>query len=388
MIPVVAMAILLATYALGEMCAQKTKAVLSTTLVMAVVLLAAFWSGLPSTIFKDAGVSQIGNIIAVMLIVSLGTTIDFAELKRQWKVVVTGFVCVAAAVALIILVGGPLMGRELAVAGSPIFAGGSAATLIMTTALKERGLESLSTFCIALYVTQKFIGIPIASLLLRREAKSFLKDPDNLALYADAPELPAGSVRRRPLELPAAFARPSVYLAKLALVAVIAYFASKLTHDYVHFFVMALLMGILFCGLGFLEKDILKKSQASSLITFISTIVIFSNLADTTPADVAAVIGPLLLTAVLGTAGVFLAGLACSKALHMGLGLAVSMGISCTFGFPTTMLIPQEVAEAFGTTPEEKTALTNYLLPKMLTAGFVTVTISSVLLAGVVVNLL
>ena len=123
MIPVVAMAILLATYALGEMCAQKTKAVLSTTLVMAVVLLAAFWSGLPSTIFKDAGVSQIGNIIAVMLIVSLGTTIDFAELKRQWKVVVTGFVCVAAAVALIILVGGPLMGRELAVAGSPIFAG-------------------------------------------------------------------------------------------------------------------------------------------------------------------------------------------------------------------------------------------------------------------------
>ena len=237
-------------------------------------------------------------------------------------------------------------------------------------------------------MTQKFIGIPIASLLLRREAKSFLKDPDNLALYADAPELPAGSVRRRPLELPAAFARPSVYLAKLAVVAVIAYFASKLTHDYVHFFVMALLMGILFCGLGFLEKDILKKSQASSLITFISTIVIFSNLADTTPADVAAVLVPLLLTAALGTVGVFLAGLACSKALHIGLGLAVSMGISCTFGFPTTMLIPQEVAEAFGTTPEEKTALTNYLLPKMLTAGFVTVTISSVLLAGVVVNLL
>lgn len=85
MIPVVAMAILLATYALGEMCAQKTKAVLSTTLVMAVVLLAAFWTGLPSTIFKDAGVSQIGNIIAVMLIVSLGTTIDFAELKRSGR---------------------------------------------------------------------------------------------------------------------------------------------------------------------------------------------------------------------------------------------------------------------------------------------------------------
>lgn len=388
MIPIAAMAVLLATYALGEMCAQKTKAVLSTTLVMAVVLLAAFWSGLPSTIFADAGVSQIGNIIAVMLIVSLGTTIDFAELKRQWKVVVTGFLCVAAAVALIILVGGPLMGREMAVAGSPIFAGGSAATLIMTNALKARGLESLSTYCIALYVTQKFIGIPVASLLLRKEAKDFLKDPANLALYADVPELSGEAHRRKPLELPAAFARPSVYLAKLALVAVAAYFAAQLTGERIHFFVMALLMGILFYTLGFLEKDILKKSQASSFITFIATIVIFSNLATTTPADVAAVIVPLLLTAALGTAGVFLAGFVCSRVLHMGFGLAVSMGISCTFGFPTTMLIPQEVAEAFGTTQEERTALTNYLLPKMLTAGFVTVTISSVLLAGVVVNLL
>lgn len=388
MIPIAAMAVLLATYALGEMCAQKTKAVLSTTLVMAVVLLAAFWSGLPSTIFADAGVSQIGDIIAVMLIVSLGTTIDFAELKRQWKVVVTGFLCVAAAVALIILVGGPLMGREMAVAGSPIFAGGSAATLIMTNALKARGLESLSTYCIALYVTQKFIGIPVASLLLRKEAKDFLKDPANLALYADVPELSGEARRRKPLELPAAFARPSVYLAKLALVAVAAYFAAQLTGERIHFFVMALLMGILFYTLGFLEKDILKKSQASSFITFIATIVIFSNLATTTPADVAAVIVPLLLTAALGTAGVFLAGFVCGRVLHMGFGLAVSMGISCTFGFPTTMLIPQEVAEAFGTTQEERTALTNYLLPKMLTAGFVTVTISSVLLAGVVVNLL
>lgn len=388
MIPIVAMAILLAIYALGEICAQKTKAVLSTTLVMAIILLAAFWCGLPASIFQDAGISQIGNLIAVMLIVSLGTTIDFPELKRQWKVVVTGFVCVAAAVAFIILLGGPLMGRDLAAAGSPIFAGGSAATLIMTAALKGKGLETLSTFCIVLYVTQKFIGIPIASLLLRREAKNFLSSPANLALYGSQPEAEGGPHRRKPLELPPTCARPSVYLAKLALVAVVAYFASQFTGGRVHFFVMALLMGILFCSLGFLEKDILKKSQASSLITFIATIVIFSNLANTSPSDVAAVIFPLLLTALLGTLGVFASGFVCSKVMHIGLGLAVSMGISCTFGFPTTMLMPQEVAEAIGTTQEEKNALTNYLLPKMLTAGFVTVTISSVLLAGFVVNLL
>ena len=66
----------------------------------------------------------------------------------------------------------------------------------------------------------------------------------------------------------------------------------------------------------------------------------------------------------------------------------MSLGISCTFGFPTTMLIPQEVSEAIGRDEREKAAILNYLLPKMLTAGFVTVTIASVLIAGFVVNML
>ena len=68
--------------------------------------------------------------------------------------------------------------------------------------------------------------------------------------------------------------------------------------------------------------------------------------------------------------------------------LAVSLGITCTFGFPTTMLISQEVATAMGETEEQRKALLNYLLPKMLVAGFVTVTITSVVLAGFVVNIL
>ena len=68
--------------------------------------------------------------------------------------------------------------------------------------------------------------------------------------------------------------------------------------------------------------------------------------------------------------------------------LAIALAITCTFGFPTTMLVSQEVSEAMGETPEQKQALLNFLLPKMLVAGFVTVTITSVVLAGAVVNIL
>lgn len=391
MIAVAALAVLLCIYAAGELIAQKTKAIFSSVLSMAILLLAGFWSGLlPATIIEDAQITGFGNVIAGLLIVSLGTTIDFQELKQQWRVVVTAFLCVCGAVLVIILVGIPTMGPQMALSSAPIFAGGSAATLIMTTALNEKGLALASTFCIALYVTQKFIGVPIASLLLRRTARQFIQRPELVAQYGSQTETQTSSSggHRRPLQLPPLFARPSVYLAKLGLVAVVAHYASVLTGGVIHYFVMCLVMGALFFALGFLDKNILNKTQSSGLITFFVTILIFSNLATTTPAQVVSVIGPLLIAAVGGVAGTVVVGFVCGKLLRLPFGLAVSLGISCTFGFPTTMLIPQEVAEAVGTTQEEKTAILNYLLPKMLTAGFVTVTIASVILAGVAVRLL
>ena len=239
-----------------------------------------------------------------------------------------------------------------------------------------------------LYVTQKFIGVPIASILLRRTARQFRENKTLVAEYSEQTQENSGEDKRRPLQLPQSFARPSVYLAKLGLVAVAAYYASELTGGVIHYFVMCLIMGAVFLALGFLEKGILAKTQAGSLITFFVTILIFSNLATTTPQQVISVLPPLVLAAVCGVAGTVLIGFVCARIVHIPFGLAVSFGISCTFGFPTTMLIPQEVSEALGRTEQEKTAILNYLLPKMLTAGFVTVTIASVLLAGVAVRLL
>ena len=97
MTPISALAILFCIYAVSELIAQKTKAIFSTVLSIAILLLAGFWSGiLPRTLIDDAQITGFGNIIAGLLIVSLGTTIDFAELRRQWKVVVTALCGVCA----------------------------------------------------------------------------------------------------------------------------------------------------------------------------------------------------------------------------------------------------------------------------------------------------
>ncbi len=388
MTPISALAVLLCIYAVSELIAQKTRAVFSTVLSIAIMLLIGFWSGLlPRTLIDDAQITGFGNIIAGILIVSLGTTIDFAELRRQWKVVVTALCGVCGAVAVIFVIGRLIIGNDMAVAGAPIFAGGSAATLIMTSTLKEMNLTTAATFCIVLYVTQKFIGVPIASLLLRRTAKLIRDDAVMVEKYSAVQE-EGENVHHGLLHLPKSCERPSVYLAKLAIVAVIAYYTSKLTGGSIHYFVMCLIMGAVFFALGFLDKNILGKTQASSLITFFVTILIFSNLAQTTPEQVLSVLPALVTVALCGVVGTMLAALLCAKVLDIPISLAAAYGISCTFGFPTTMLIPQEVSEAFGRNDKEKAAILNFLLPKMLTAGFVTVTIVSVLIAGAAVKML
>ncbi|MFC3928037.1 hypothetical protein ACVR05_10375 [Streptococcus caprae] len=387
---IVALAILLTIFAISELIAQETKAVLSTVLSVAIILLLGFWTGiLPKSIFEDAGLSNFGLLVAGMLITSLGTTLDFQELKTQWKVVVISLLGVVGSSALILL-GGQLFGlKAYAITGAPIFAGGNAATLIMTEALKGHGMDAVITYCMALLILQKFIGIPIASMLLKKEAQIFRQDAKNLELYSKVKEktVSAGA-KKGLLSLPDKLQRPSVYLAKLALVAALSHYIALAMNGLLHYFVVCLIMGVLAFSLGFLEKGILQKTQSSVLINFLVTIVIFSNLSATTPQQVLQVLAPLATFMVLGVGGIFIIGYLAGKVFKLSPLLSIALGISCTFGFPTTMFLPQEVSVAVGQTKEEVQAIENYLLPKMLVAGLVTVTISSVILAGIAVHYL
>ena len=63
--------------------------------------------------------------------------------------------------------------------------------------------------------------------------------------------------------------------------------------------------------------------------------------------------------------------------------MSMAIGSSCLFGFPGTVIISNEVSESTGTTPEEKAYISAQIMPKMLIAGMVTVSIASVLIAGV-----
>lgn len=66
----------------------------------------------------------------------------------------------------------------------------------------------------------------------------------------------------------------------------------------------------------------------------------------------------------------------------------MALGVSCMIGFPGTLIISEEVSRAQGGTPEEQAYLLDVYLPKMLVAGLTTVSVASIIIAGVMVNFL
>ena len=383
---VISLTILLVIYAVSELISRKTNGIIDTVLTISILALVGFWTGiLPKNLFTNSGVEAFGMAVVGLMLTSLGTTINLAELKRQWKVVLIAILGAIGSCILIVLVALLVNRKNFGIVGAPIFAGGNAATLVLLNALRAKNMQLLSTYALAVLTFQNLIGIPVATYALRKEARRYLGSGEvELAEKAQIQKTP----KRRPLQLPEIFDTPIINLAKLGLVASLSYGVSLLIHGTINYLVLCFIFGIIFYQLGFLSDSIMDKTSSSGMITFLVTIVILGSLANTTPRTVMAVLVPLLVCLVVGTVGVLVTAIVSAKFFNVSREMAVALGMTCTFGFPTTMILSQEVASSTGQNIEEQTALENYLLPKMLTAGLVTVTLVSVFFAGFAVNYL
>ena len=124
--PIIALTVLFCVYAAGELIAQKSKAVFSTVLGIAILLLAGFWSGiLPRSVIEDAQGHRLRQCHRGNPHCLPGYHHRLSRAAAQWKVVVTALVCVVGATLAIILIGYPLIGKEMALSVAPIFAGGA-----------------------------------------------------------------------------------------------------------------------------------------------------------------------------------------------------------------------------------------------------------------------
>lgn len=385
---ILAAAIIFVVFAVGDIISAKSRAIVSMLLVASVVFLAGFWTGIfPSTMFADSTLLSMSGLLVTMLLVHLGTTIRLRDFGAQWRtVIVAALACIAISVAVYFL-GQLFIDRQLALVGAPILSGGVVATLQMQEMANKAELPQLAVFATLVMCAQGFVGYPVASLCLKSEARRLKAKLDAGELKADASAsaAQAAAAGRKKLisALPDKYNTPNAIIAKVIVVALLSVWVSSLFHDAINKLVWCLVFGVLCKELGFLDEDALGKARASGIVMPVITLTIFTNLASATPQMVGDMLAPLLVCVVLGTAAFAVVSVLVGKLFGYSWQMSVAIGSSCLFGFPGTVIISNEVSESTGTTPEERAAINAQIMPKMLVAGMVTVSITSVLVAGV-----
>ena len=385
MTAIISAAVIFAVFAVGDMVSVKTRAIVSMLLVASVVFLAGFWTGVfPTTLFGDSTLLSMAGLLVTMLLVHLGTTIKLRDFGAQWRtVIISALACIAISVAVYFL-GQLIIDRTYALVGAPILSGGVVATLQMQEMAQDAGLPELAVFATLVMCAQGFVGYPVASLCLKSEAKRLKRSIDAGSVTLTPVSAAQTSAKKKLIPaLPAKYNTPNVVLAKVILVALLSVTVSGLFHDAVNKLVWCLVFGVLLKELGFLDEDALGKANATGIVMPIITLSIFTNLASATPEMVGNMIVPLLVCMVIGTIAFSLVSILVGKLFGYSWQMSMAIGSSCLFGFPGTVIISNEVSESTGTTPEEKAFINAQIMPKMLVAGMVTVSITSVLVAGV-----
>lgn len=378
-----ALTLVCAIFAIGDIVSIKTKSMISTMLVALLLLLIGFWTKIPTTLFEDAGLLKIGGILIPFLIVHMGTLLNLSDLKKEWRTVIIAIGAVIGIAIFLLLLGIPLLGREFAISAAPPISGGVVAAIIMGEKAEALGMDNIYLFATLLVVVQQFFGIPLASFLLNKEARKVLKTSDEkINIEKKLNESKVESNKK----ISSAYDTPYILLAKVGLVVFLSTKFAEITK--LNIYVVSLFFGLLFKELGFLQEDILKKANAFGLGMLALMAVIFNSTSMATPETLKGLLFPLIGSLVIATIGILIVSAIIGKILNYSMAISMAIGLSALFGFPGTFVISNEVANAVGETEEERLLILDHILPKMLVSGFVTVTIASVVLAGVMVNML
>ena len=402
MLSILAVFIILLIFGLGDMVATKTKAIVSMLFFSSVLFLAGFWTKvLPNTMFDDSTLLLVSGVLVSMLLVHMGTTIKLRDFADQWKtVLIAGIACIAISLGIYFIGGLIVADKNYVVVGAPILSGGVVATITMQTAVEGHSVE-LGVFAALVMVVQGFVGYPVCSLCLKSEAKrvrSLVESGQELKGVTAKIVTDAAPKKRLIPYIPDKYNGPNIMMAKVAFFAFLATITANAINGWIastfetafsiSALIFALIYGIIAKELGFIEENPMKRAGADGFMLVVVTLSIFTNLAQSTPDMVAGMLWPLLVVVVTGSVTFLIISTLVGKIFGVSWQMSCAIGSTCLFGFPGTYIVTNEVVNATAANDEEKQLMLDHMMPKMLIAGMVSVSITSILIAGYMVNLL
>ncbi|ANU17709.1 hypothetical protein BBI11_12010 [Planococcus maritimus] len=393
-----ALAIMAFILFIGELISIRTKAWIPSIFVSGVLFLIGYWTFFPEDIVTIGGIPPVvATLLIYLLITNMGTLLSLNELKQQWRTILIALSGILGIVVFLLAIGTLLFDFQTVIVAIPPLVGGLVSALIMSEGASAAGLPTLAVFAIVIYVIQGFAGYPLTSIMLKREGRNLLKQYRNNDLPDHAP-LTQGAVEQREQdEKPKLFAAlPEKYntdffkFFRLALVGYAAYLVSTLLAPVVEIspFVLCLLFGVLARSIGFLERHPLQKANGFGFAIMALLLFIFDGLKTATPEMMLEILYPLIGCIIIGLVGMYIFSFIIGKILKVSKEMAFACSLTALYGFPADYIITVEVINALTQDEKEREMLTSRMLPPMLVAGFITVTIVSVILAGIFVGFL
>lgn len=392
--PVLAFVVVMAVWTVSDFVAKKTQSLLSSLFVASIIFLIGFLTDIfPEDLLTSSSLLALAGVVVGFIIVHLGTLISIEEFKRQWKTFVIG-VSTVIGIGIALLVAALIFGErapggydgvasalDFVIAGTGSLSGGTISVLIIQEAALGIGLTAVAVFPVLIAALQGLVGFPLTSIILRKEAQRLKGE-----YRAGRLEVPVvAEVGKAPAtKLPAPFLTTAGTLLVVGLAVLVATLINNLTDGVLNTFVVALILGIALRATGVFKPAVLSGIDSFGLMMIAIMILIFGPLATVQPADVAALAFPLFIAFLFGVAGIALFAGLVGKLLGYSVPISIAIGLTSLYGFPGTMILSQEAAKGAGESPDEVAAIEGDILPKMIIAGFSTVTITSVVVTSVI----
>ncbi|WP_392567079.1 hypothetical protein [Utexia brackfieldae] len=399
----VALVLVLLILYIGDVISNLSKAWIPSVFVCVVLFLLGYWTFFPKDIIAKAGIPAVVAIMLMyLLITNMGTLLLMTDLKKQWKTILISLAGIGGIIVSCYLIGLTLFDYNTVVVAIPPLVGGIVSALIMSGGAKAAGLIELSVFAIVIYVMQGFAGFPLTAIVLKKEGLRVLAlhrqgDWQSTTTQENANHALEQVISPEETPMPKLFAQfPARYntaycqFLRLAVVGMLAYIVSELLKPLVPIspFVLCLLFGIIATSAGFLERHALKKANGFGFAVMGLMLFVFDGLNYATPSMLVNLFVPLVVLIISAVMGMFMFSVIMGKILGVTKSLAFAIALTALYGFPADYIITNEVINNLTKDQHERLILTNHLLPPMLIGGFISVTMVSVVLAGIMVGMI
>lgn len=389
----------------GDLVGALTKAKISSMFVIMMGFLVLFLSGLyPADIMATSGFAAVASFGQYMLLFNMGSSVDLPTLRREWRTVLGAVIGMGAAI-LGCIVAMPIIGKDFALAAAPVVNGGIVATTTMVDACTDKGLPAaaLATF---VYAVQKFVGtlpasncgLSVANKLVDDLRAKHAADP-NYSWYAEQSGEAAGGLQKEPFwkgikKYYTNFICLAIGVTAVAIAELLGKFfksfeiAGAKPLSFINMSIVCMVLGIICRNAGLIPPNIQRDfSKSNGFFAFLSLCTIIPSLAKIDITMLPSIGFATVVIFVLVVAFTFIVFYLTPAWKIVGSKkLAIGISMCQLIGYPGTELIATEITNAVAQTEEERDAITARIQTAYVISGFTSVTILSVVIAGILAN--